>query len=240
MSNKKGGYLAILLNGIIKENPVLVLILGTCPTLAMTYNVSAAIGMGLSVLAILICSNVVISLLRRLIPETVRIPCFIVIISGFVTVVGMIIHAFIPTLYTMMGIFLPLITVNCIILGRAEMYASKNPVGKAALDGIGMGLGFTLAIVAIATVREIIGAGTFMGYEIAFLADYKIEFFAKAPGGMLVYGLAIAAIYKLTNGKAPKKKSFACEGCPSAAVCNAGSKCESKLNSAKEENTDAC
>ena len=240
MSNKKGGSLAVLLNGIIKENPVLVLILGTCPTLAMTKSVSTAVGMGISVLAVLLCSNVAISLLRKFIPETVRIPCYIVIIAGFVTIVEMIIHAFLPDLYSTMGVFLKLITVNCIILGRAEMYAGKNTVGRSALDGIGMGIGFTLALFAISTVREVLGAASFMGYAIPFLSDYKIKFFVEAPGGMLVYGLAIAAVYKLTNGKAPQKKRFAYEGCPSASICHEGSRCESKLNSAKEENTDAC
>lgn len=239
MSNKNGGSLSVLLNGIIKENPVLVLILGTCPTLAMTRNASTALGMGLSVLVVLFCSNVAISLLRKLIPETVRIPCYIVIIAGFVTIVEMIIHAFLPDLYSTMGVFLKLITVNCIILGRAEMFASKNSVGKSALDGIGMGIGFTLAIFSIATVREVLGAASFMGNDIPFLSEYTIKFFVEAPGGMLVYGLAIAAIYKLTNGKFPKKKSFSCEGCPSAALCHIGGECcESKTNAVKEENTD--
>ena len=239
MSNKKGGNLAILLNGIIRENPVLVLILGTCPTLAMTKDVSTALGMGISVLAVLLCSNIAISLLRKLIPDTVRIPCYIVIIAGFVTIVEMVIHAFLPDLYSTMGVFLKLITVNCIILGRAEMFAGKNSVGKSAMDGIGMGIGFTLAMILISTVREVLGAGSFMGMTIPFLSDYTIKFFAEAPGGMLVYGLAIAAVYKITNGKAPKKKSFSCHGCPSAALCHAGSECcEGEVKVEKEENTD--
>jgi electron transport complex protein RnfE len=239
MSNKNGGSLSVLLNGIIKENPVLVLILGTCPTLAMTKNASTALGMGISVLIVLLCSNVAISLLRKVIPETVRIPCYIVIIAGFVTIVEMIVHAFLPDLYSTMGVFLKLITVNCIILGRAEMFASKNGIGRSALDGIGMGIGFTLAIFAIATLREVLGAGAFMGYEIPVLSDYAIKFFVEAPGGMLAYGLAIAAIYKLTNGKAPKKKSFACVGCPSAALCHAGGECcTNETNNVKEEGSD--
>ena len=233
MSNKKGGSLAVLLNGIIRENPVLVLILGTCPTLAMSKSAATALGMGVSVLAVLLCSNIAISLLRNLIPDSVRIPCYIVIIAGFVTIVEMLLHAFAPDLHSALGTFIKLITVNCIILGRAEMFASKSSVGKSALDAIGMGIGFILAIFAIATVREVLGAGSFMDNEIAFLSDYKINFFVEAPGGMLVYGLAIAAVYKLTNGKAPKKKSFACEGCPSAAICNAGSE-----GCVKEENAN--
>lgn len=237
MSNKKNSNLSILLNGIIKENPVLVLILGTCPTLATTTSVVSAIGMGLAAMAVLICSNMVISLLRKLIPESVRIPCYIVIIAGFVTIVEMIIHAFLPELYEMLGVFLALITVNCIILGRAEMFAGKNTVGKSALDGIGMGLGFTLALLMISTVREVLGAGRFAGIEIPFLVDHKIEFFVKAPGGMLVYGIMIAVIYKITKGKAPKKKSFACAGCPSAAMCHTGSAC-GEIAQIKEESAN--
>lgn len=235
MSDKKNSSLSLLLNGIIKENPVLVLILGTCPTLATTTSVISAIGMGLAAAAVLICSNIAISLLRKLIPETVRIPCYIVIIAGFVTIVQMVMHAFLPEMYEMLGVFLALITVNCIILGRAEMFAGKNSVGRSALDGIGMGIGFTLALLMISTVREVLGAGSFAGFEIPFLVNYKIEFFVKAPGGMLVYGLMIALIYKITKGKAPRKKSFSCAGCPSAAICHTGSACEGVISSAKEE-----
>ena len=152
----KNNNLSILLKGIIKENPVFVLILGTCPTLATTTNVAGAFGMGLAALAVLVCSNILISLLRKIIPDTVRIPCYIVIIAGFVTIVEMIVHAYFPELYDMLGVYLALITVNCIILGRAEMFAGKNSVGKSALDGIGMGLGFTVALVLMSTIREAI------------------------------------------------------------------------------------
>ena len=134
----------------------------------------------------------------------------------------MIVHAFFPALYEMLGVYLALITVNCIILGRAELFASKNSVGKSALDGIGMGLGFTLALCAMATIREVIGNASFAGIEIPFLEPYKMAFFVKAPGGMLVYGFLIAIVYVITNGKAPAKKSFSCAGCPSAGVCNTG------------------
>ena len=218
--NKNSNW-SILLRGILKENPVLVLILGTCPTLAMTTKVVDAFGMGIAAMVVLICSNVLISLLRKVIPDNVRIPCYIVIIAGFVTMVEMFMHAYFPELHSSLGTFLALITVNCIILGRAEMYASKNSVGKSALDGIGMGLGFTLALCAMATIREVLGSASFAGQPLEFLAPYKIEFFAKAPGGMLVYGLLIALVYVITQGKAPLKKSFSCQGCPHAGSCHA-------------------
>ena len=223
---RKSSNLSVLLNGILKENPVLVLILGTCPTLATTNNVFGAFGMGIAALVVLVCSNVLISLLRRVIPDNVRIPCYIVIIAGFVTIVQMLVQAFLPTLFDMLGVYLPLIVVNCIILGRAEMFASKNPVLRSALDGVGMGIGFTFALCAIATVREVLGAASFAGIAIPALADYKIEFLVKAPGGMLVYGLMIALVCALSGGKAPKKKSFSCSGCPNAASCgSAKSEC---------------
>lgn len=216
--NKKSS-LSVLTNGIIKENPVLVLILGTCPTLATTNTVDGAFGMGIAALVVLLCSNVFISLLRKIIPESMRIPCYIVIIAGFVTIVKMLVQAFLPSLYEALGVYLDLITVNCIILGRAEMFANRNSVAHSALDGIGMGLGFTLALCAMATVREVFGAASFAGIPISFMDTYKIEFLTKAPGGLLVYGLLIALVYVITKGKAPTKKSFSCEGCPNAGLC---------------------
>ena len=219
--NKKSDYLSILTNGILKENPVFILILGTCPTLATTTNVFGAFGMGIAAMIVLICSNVLISLLRNVISDTVRIPCYIVIIAGFVTIVQMLVQAIFPELYKMLGVYLALIVVNCIILGRAEMFASKNHVIKSALDGLGMGIGFTIALCAIAIVREVFGAASFAGIAIPFLADYKIEFLVKAPGGMLVYGLLIALVSLITKGKGPKKKSFSCAGCPGAKHCTA-------------------
>jgi electron transport complex protein RnfE len=217
----KKSSLSVLTNGIIKENPVLVLILGTCPTLATTGTVDGAVGMGLAALAVLVCSNVFISLLRKIIPESMRIPCYIVIIAGFVTIVKMIVQAYMPSLYESLGVYLDLITVNCIILGRAEMFANKNPVIASALDGIGMGLGFTLALTAMSTIREVFGSASFAGMAIPFLENYKIEFLTKAPGGLLVYGLLIALIYFVTKGKARKKTSFSCEGCPHSGTCSA-------------------
>ncbi|MBE6606224.1 MAG: electron transport complex subunit E [Ruminococcaceae bacterium] len=219
----KNGNLSVLTKGILKENPVFILILGTCPTLATTNNVIGAFGMGIAALAVLVCSNILISLLRKIIPDNVRIPCYIVIIAGFVTIVEMVVKAFFPALYEMLGVYLALITVNCIILGRAEMFASKNNVVRSALDGLGMGIGFTLALCAMATIREVLGAGSFAGIAIPFMTDYKIEFFIKAPGGMLVYGLLIALVYKITSGKGPKKREFSCNGCPSAQYCSNGS-----------------
>lgn len=218
----KQGNMSVLLKGLLRENPVFVLILGTCPTLATTTTVVGALGMGLAAAAVLICSNAVISLLRKFIPDTVRIPCYIVIIAGFVTVVRMFMNAFLPDMYELLGVYLDLITVNCIILGRAEMFAGKNSVGKSVLDGIGMGLGFTIALVAMAVVREVIGAGTFAGIEIPFMIDHTIDIFAKAPGGLMVYGFLIAVVNVITKGKAIKKKNFSCAGCPSAGVCNGG------------------
>ena len=229
----KNSNLSVLLKGLIKENPVFVLILGTCPTLATTTNVAGAFGMGIAALAVLVCSNILISLLRKIIPDSVRIPCYIVVIAGFVTIVQMIVHAFFPALYEMLGVYLPLITVNCIILGRAEMFAGKNSVGKSALDGIGMGLGFTIALLAMSTIREVFGAASFAGIAIPFLENYKIEFLVKAPGGMLVYGCLIALVYVITKGKAPLKKSFSCAACPNAANCLTG--CTEKAADAPSE-----
>ena len=228
---KKSSCLSVFANGIIKENPVLVLILGTCPTLATTTNVFGAFGMGIATLLVLICSNVLISLLRNIIPDNVRIPCYIVIIAGFVTIVQMLVHAFFPSLYDMLGVYLALIVVNCIILGRAEMFASKNAVMSSALDGLGMGIGFTLALCAIATIREVLGAASFAGNAIPFLSEYKIEFFVKAPGGMVVYGLMIAVVGAISCGKYPKKKSFSCASCSNAHVCKSNSCTDGKEES---------
>ncbi len=219
---KNNGNMSVLFRGILKENPVLVLILGTCPTLATTNNVAGAFGMGIAAMVVLICSNMLISLLRKVIPDSVRIPCYIVIIAGFVTIVQMIVQAYFPALYEMLGVYLALITVNCIILGRAEMFASKNSVGRSALDGIGMGIGFTIALCAMAFIREVFGNATFAGIAIPFLEPYKIAFLVKAPGGMLVYGLLIALVYAITSGKAPMKTEFSCAGCPSAGSCHTG------------------
>lgn len=219
--NKK---LAIFLKGLIAENPVLVLVLGTCPTLAQTGSVIAALSMGIAATIVLVCSNAAISLLRKVIPDTVRIPCYIVVIASFVTVVQLLMQAYLPDLYAMMGVYLALIVVNCIILGRAEMFASKNNVVDSALDGLGMGVGFLIALLAMATVREVLGAGSFAGMEIPFLVNYKIPILVQAPGGFLVFGVLIAVINKIgPKAGESKRKNFSCEGCPSASVCGKSS-----------------
>ena len=235
-NNKK---LWTFLKGLIAENPVLVLVLGTCPTLAVSTSVISALSMGLAATVVLVCSNIVISLLRKVIPETVRIPCYIVVIAAFVTAVQMLLYAELPEIYEMLGVYLALIVVNCIILGRAEMYARKNGVVDSALDGLGMGIGFLLALLAMATIREVLGAGSFAGIEIPFLADYKIPLLVQAPGGFLVYGILIAIVNAIGPKKgAEKRKNFSCEGCPSASLCGKVSCVENaELVLAAEENT---
>lgn len=195
-----------------------------CPTLAVTTLAVNGLGMGAATTFVLVCSNLIICLLRNFIPKEVRLPCYIVVIAGFTTIISALLERFVPSLYSALGLFLSLITVNCIILGRAEMFAGKNTVGKSILDGIGMGLGFTIALLAMATVREVFGAGTFAGIPIPFMIDHKIEILVKAPGGLLVYGLLIALVNVITKGKAIKKREFNCAGCPSAGVCNGGCK----------------
>lgn len=212
----------ILTKGLLKENPVLVLALGICPTLAVTTSATNALGMGLSVIFVLVCSNMVISALRRIIPDNVRIPCYIVVIACFVTVVKMLLHAFVPSLFVALGTFLDLIVVNCIILGRGEMFASKNTVGDSALDGIGMGLGFTGALLVIASIREVFGSGTFFGLSVPVLENYHFSILTQTAGGFFVFGAVMALMVKVTKGKAPIRKHLSCEGCPSAAVCSKG------------------
>ena len=215
--NKK---FAIFLKGLIAENPVLVLVLGTCPTLAVSSSVISALSMGIAATIVLACSNIVISALRKIIPDTVRIPCYIVVIAAFVTVVQLLMQAYLPDLYDMMGVYLALIVVNCIILGRAEMFARKNTVIDSALDGLGMGLGFLLALLAMAIIREVLGAGSFAGFEIPFLKDYTIPILTMAPGGFLVFGILIALVNVIGPKKGKeKRKNFSCAGCPSAALC---------------------
>ena len=214
----KNSKLSILTKGIIKENPVLVLVLGTCPTLAVTTQASNAIGMGVAFTLVLICSNVVISLLRNIISDKVRIPCYIVLIAGFVTVVEMVMEAFAYSLYESLGIYLSLIVVNCIILGRAEMFANKNRPFDSFLDAVGMGIGFTLTLLAMASIREIFGSGTWFGMPVPVLADNNISIMTMAPGGFFVFACLIALVNKISKGKAIKKKEFGCAGCPSAAA----------------------
>lgn len=182
----------IALDGTVRQNPTFKLVLGTCPTLAITASAINSLGMGLAVTFVLICSNVIISLLRNVIPDKVRIPCFIVIIATFVTIVRMFLEAYIPDLYDSLGIFIPLIVVNCIILGRAESFASQNPVGYSALDGLFMGVGFTLSITAMGIIRELLGKASLFGVQLWDAADFSIPFFTNAAGAFLTYAILIA------------------------------------------------
>lgn len=213
--------------GIITENPVLRLVLGTCPTLAVTTAASNAIGMGIAATLVLMCSNVVISLLRNIIPDKVRIPAYITIIAGFVTIVQMFVKAFAPALDESLGIYLPLIVVNCIILGRAEMYASKNTPFLSLLDGLAMGVGFTASLLCMGIIRESLGAGTIFGISIPMLSDggimQPILFFSLAPGGFFVFGMLIAAANKLSRKKNLPVRS-GCGDCPAAATCSLSGK----------------
>ncbi len=206
-----GKRTSILTNGIIKENPVLRLVLGTCPTLAVSTSALNGIGMGVAATLVLICSNLTISLLRKVIPDRVRIPAYITVIAGFVTIVQMLVKAFAPALDESLGIYLPLIVVNCIILARAEMFASKNTVFNSVLDGIGMGLGFTLALFLMGFIRELIGAGTIFGITVN---PTPMTIMLLPPGGFFVFGVLVALANKVAVklGKKPVKK-LGCDGC---------------------------
>ena len=178
--------------GIIRENPVLRLVLGCCSALAVTTTVSGALGMGLAMTFVLVCSNIVISALRKVIPAKVHLPCYIVIIATFVTIVQMVLQAYVPALYKSLGVFLALIVVNCIILGRAEMFACKNNVVDSALDGIGMGIGYTLTVVLMATIREVLGSGTWLGFQVLPDSVARIGIMTQAPGAFFCYGILMA------------------------------------------------
>lgn len=193
MSNSK---LKIVMNGLIKENPTFVLILGMCPTLATTSSAMNGLGMGLATLFVLIGSNVAVSLLKNVIPDQVRIPSYVVVIATFVSVVQMSMEAYVPALYESLGIFIPLIVVNCIVLGRAEAFASKNSVFASALDGLGMGLGFTFALTLLGTVREFLGTGKVFGFPL-FPESYGMLIFVLAPGAFIALGYLIAIMNKL-------------------------------------------
>ena len=186
----------ILMNGIIKENPIFVLLLGMCPTLGTTSSAINGMSMGLATTFVLICSNIVISLIKNLIPDMVRIPSFIVVIASFVTALQMCMQAFAPEIYASLGLFIPLIVVNCIILGRAEAFASKNGVVSSLVDGLGMGLGFTLALTILGVVREILGTGKVFGFEM-WPEYYGMLMFVLAPGAFIVLGYLIAIINKM-------------------------------------------
>jgi electron transport complex, RnfABCDGE type, E subunit len=189
-------YLKLIKNGIIDENPTFVLLLGMCPTLATTSSAENGMGMGLATAFVLICSNTLISLVKNLIPDQVRIPAYVVIIASLVTILQMFMHAYLPALYKSLGIFIPLITVNCIILGRAESFASKNKVLPSAFDGIGIGLGFTIALTLLGAIRELLGSGKIFGLTI-FPENYGALIFVLAPGAFIALGYLIALTNKL-------------------------------------------
>ena len=184
--------LQIIANGIVKSNPTFVLVLGMCPTLGTTTSAVNGLGMGVATMAVLVMSNLVISLIKGIIPDKVRIPAFIVVIASFVTVIQMLMQAFVPGLYAALGVFIPLIVVNCIILGRAEMFACKNNVVDSALDGVGMGLGYTLTATLMASIREILGSGTWLGFQIIPESVAKVSIMTQAPGAFFCFGLLMA------------------------------------------------
>lgn len=186
----------VLLNGIVKENPTFVLLLGMCPTLGTTSSAINGASMGLATTFVLVCSNIVISLIKNLIPDQVRIPAFVVVIASFVTALEMCMQAFVPEIYASLGLFIPLIVVNCIILGRAEAFACKNGVVPSLFDGVGMGLGFTIALALLGSVREILGTGRIFGVEL-YSEDYGMLMFVLAPGAFIALGYLIAIVNKL-------------------------------------------
>ena len=223
-------------NGLIKENPTFVLMLGMCPTLAVTTSAMNGVGMGLSTTVVLVLSNMLISMLRKVIPDSVRMPAFIVVVASFVTIVQFLLEGFVPSLYDSLGIYIPLIVVNCIILGRAESYASKNPVLPSIFDGIGMGLGFTFGLTCIGIVRELIGTGAIFGAQILPLADtaagvggyVPVTIFILPPGAFLVLAFLVAAINKLRKRAAKTVKKLA-ERHAGAADCASCGGCEGKV-----------
>ena len=216
-----------LMNGLVKENPTFVLMLGMCPTLAVTTSAINGIGMGLSTTAVLIMSNMMISMLRKIIPDSVRMPAFIVIVASFVTIVDFLMEGFVPSLYDSLGLYIPLIVVNCIILGRAESYASKNPVIPSIFDGIGMGLGFTVGLTSIGIVRELIGSGKIFNMQILPDSYEPFTIFILAPGAFFVLACLVALQNKVKNNLTRKGKKVpeaagcgaSCASCGNAAAC---------------------
>ena len=223
-------YLERLYNGIIKENPTLVLMLGMCPTLAVSTAAINGVGMGLSTTAVLILSNFVISLLRKVIPNEVRLPAYIVIVASLVTVTELLIEAYLPSIYEALGIYIPLIVVNCIILGRAEAYANKNTPGLAVMDGIGMGLGFTIALTLAGLLREVLGAGTAFGFTV-FPKEYAVGIFIQPPGAFLVIALFIMIMNAIGIKTRQRQlvENDGCDGC--CATCM--TRCENAKEDAK-------
>lgn len=217
-------------NGVVRENPTLVLMLGMCPTLAVTTSAMNALGMGVSTMTVLIMSNLVISLVRKIIPDQVRLPAYIVIVASLVTVVELLMEAFVPVLYSALGIYIPLIVVNCIILGRAEAYASKNPPLMSAFDGLGMGLGFTAALVVIGALRELLGSGTVFGMDVTLNGVWEpVAIFVKAPGAFLILAFLVAIMNAChIKNRSDKLVEGGCDG--HCAAC--GSPCPDKKEEA--------
>ena len=216
-------YLQLLYNGVIKENPALVLMLGMCPTLAVTTSATNGFGMGVSTMAVLVFANLLISLLRKVIPDAVRLPAFIVVVASLVTVVEMATQAYLPALYESLGLYIPLIVVNCIILGRAEAFASKNGPVASIFDGIGMGLGFTVALVIIGFLREFIGTGAAFGVQVLPESYPGIGIFTNAPGAFMVMAFVVAVMNKMNIKTRANDVVEDCDGC-----CANCSKCKSK------------
>ncbi|MCD8051997.1 MAG: electron transport complex subunit E [Clostridiales bacterium] len=206
-------YTERIYNGVVKENPTFIMMLGMCPTLAVTTSAINGFGMGVSTLAVLILSNLIISALRKVIPDQVRLPAYIVIVASLVTVIQLLIQAYIPFLYDALGIYIPLIVVNCIILGRAEAYAAKNPPLLSVMDGLGMGLGFTLALTLIGIVRELFGAGTLFGVQVMPGFYEPVAILTKAPGAFLVLAIIIAIMNGAQIDTAANDKVESCDGC---------------------------
>ncbi|MBR0515035.1 MAG: electron transport complex subunit E [Clostridia bacterium] len=224
-------YLERLWNGLVKENPVLVLMLGMCPALAVSTEAMNGIGMGLSTLAVLVFSNLIISLLRKAIPDQVRLPAYIVIVASLVTVTELLIKAYAPGVSESLGVYIPLIVVNCIILGRAEAYANKHTPGLAVMDGIGMGLGFTIALTLAASIRELLGAGTIFGLRI-LPESWSIAIFGKAPGAFLVFALIIAVMNAI--GIKTRQRQLVESGCDgNCALC--ATACENRTEEQQTE-----
>lgn len=215
-------YTERIYNGIIKENPCLILMLGMCPTLAVTTSAINGLGMGLSTLVVLIFSNLIISVMRNIIPDQVRLPAYIVIVASLVTIVDLLLQGYVPSLYSALGIYIPLIVVNCIILGRAEAYAAKNPPMLSAFDGLGMGAGFTIALTIIGLAREFLGAGSAFGVQILPDSVEPIGIFVKAPGAFLVIAIIIAIMNAANIANAANKKVEGCDGCCASCSSSCG------------------
>lgn len=234
----KTDYKKIFLLGIFQENPVLRLVLGTCATLAVTTEAVNGIGMGLATTFVLVGSNLVISLIKDLIPERVRIPAYVTVIAGFVTIIQMLIQAFLPAINDALGIFLPLIVVNCIILARAEMFASKNPVGASIIDGLGMGLGFTMVLLMMGTVREILGNGTWFGITLTAELIDPMLIFILPSGGFFVFGCLMALMNLYCDRAGKKRAELSCQTCPAASACGGCGGCGAPDQTAQEEQVD--